>query len=50
MVKFFVWFFMVYGIVFLATTPSVINYKQILLFRFIQLMMYVVYNMKHIHH
>jgi len=43
-------------------TPSVANYKQILLFRFIQLMMYVVHNsindvcgpyvvhMDHIHH
>jgi len=31
-------------------TPSVLKYKQILLFRFIQLMMYVVHNMNHIHH
>jgi len=33
-----------------SNTSSVTTNKQILLFKFIQLMMYVVYNMDHIHH
>jgi len=31
-------------------TPSVFKYKQILTFKFIQLMMYAVYIINHIHH
>lgn len=33
-----------------VVTPSVSFYNQILLFRFVQLMMYVVHIMNHIHH
>lgn len=33
-----------------SITPSVFKYKQILLSRFIQLLMYMVYNMDHIYH
>jgi len=32
----------------ITNTPSVSSYKQILLFRFIQLMMYVIHNIDHI--
>jgi len=34
----------------LIYTPFIINYKQIFIFKFIQLMIYVVHNIDHIHH